>query len=121
MRVVPRAAKDFPFSALKSARIQTLLKKGKTKTNGYWAISCESPERIEGPEVAVAVAKKNVRRAVDRNRLKRMAREMFLNGMIGSGQDCVVRLKTPVGSKTGGRLRKIELINLKKQLAELGR
>jgi hypothetical protein len=50
-----------------------------------------------------------------------MAREMFLNGMIGSGQDCVVRLKTPVGSKTGGRLRKIELINLKKQLAELGR
>jgi ribonuclease P protein component len=120
MRVVPRAAKDFPFSALKSARIQTLLK-GKTKTNGYWAISWESPECLGGPEIAVAVAKKNVRRAVDRNRLKRMAREMFLNGMIGSGQDCVVRLRTPIGSKTGGRLREIELINLKKQLAELGR
>jgi hypothetical protein len=50
-----------------------------------------------------------------------MAKEMFFNGMIGLGQDCVVRLKTPVGSKTGGRLREIELINLKKQLAELGR
>lgn len=120
MPVAPRAAKDFPFNALKSARIQALLK-GKTKTNGFWAISYERPESLEGPEVAVAVAKKNVKRAVDRNRLKRMAKEMFFNGMIGLGQDCVVRLKTPVGSKTGGRLREIELINLKKQLAELGR
>lgn len=119
MHVVLKAAKDFPFNELKSAKIQVLLR-GKTKTNGLWAISCERPERPETPEVAVAIAKKNVRRAVDRNRLKRMAREMFFNGIIGLGQDCVVRLKTPVGSKTGGRLRESELTNLKRRLVELG-
>jgi ribonuclease P protein component len=56
--------------------------------------------------MGLAVPKRLVAKAVDRNRIKRMARELVrLKTSHASHQDRVLKLKAAVGKKTGGRLR----------------
>lgn len=72
-------------------------------------------------DLGIAVAKKLVKRAVDRNKLKRFIRERTrkpISGLLDS-HDVVVRLKKPIGQLTRGRLRAAELIALKQQLSKL--
>ena len=71
--------------------------------------------------LGIAVAKKLAKRAVDRNKLKRFIRESTRqpHSAILKRYDVVVRLKKPIGQSTRGRLRSIEFIALKQQLAEL--
>jgi ribonuclease P protein component len=72
------------------------------------------------PDLGVAVAKKLVKRAVDRNRLKRMIRELVWSAQaISLNDDIVVKLKKPIGRQTRGRLRKQEQDFLRAQIAEL--
>jgi ribonuclease P protein component len=72
------------------------------------------------PDLGIAVAKKLVRRAVDRNRLKRMIRELVWSAQDASlNADVVVKLKKPIGRQTRGRLRKKEQNLLRVQIAEL--
>jgi ribonuclease P protein component len=72
------------------------------------------------PDLGIAVAKKLVRRAVDRNRLKRMIRELVWSAQDASlNADVVVKLKKPIGRQTRGRLRKQEQNLLRVQIAEL--
>ena len=72
------------------------------------------------PNLGIAVAKKLVRRAVDRNRLKRMIRELVWSAQDASlNADVVVKLKKPIGRQTRGRLRKQEQNFLRAQIAEL--
>ena len=71
--------------------------------------------------LGIAVAKKLVKRAVDRNRLKRFIRESTRqpHSAILEAHDIVVRLKKPIGQTTRGRLRSQEFGTLKQQLVEL--
>jgi len=71
--------------------------------------------------LGVAIAKKLAKRAVDRNRLKRLIRQSTRqphSAILGT-HDVVIRLKKPIGQTTRGRLRSMEFGALKEQLAEL--
>jgi len=72
------------------------------------------------PDLGIAVAKKLVKRAVDRNRLKRMIRELVWSAQSTTlNKDVVVKLKKPIGRQTRGRLRKKEKQLLRSQVVEL--
>ena len=72
------------------------------------------------PDLGVAVAKKLAKRAVDRNRLKRMIRELVWTAQTNTlNKDVVVKLKKPIGRETRGRLRKKEKEILRSQISEL--
>ena len=72
------------------------------------------------PDLGIAVAKKLAKRAVDRNRIKRMIRNLVWSAQsTGLQKDVVVKLKKPVGQLTRGRLRKKEKEFLRSQVAEL--
>ncbi|WP_286226818.1 MULTISPECIES: ribonuclease P protein component [unclassified Polynucleobacter] len=102
---------------MKSARIQALLRTSPV-SSGAWAIYAESKK--DGiPDLGLAIAKKFAKRAVDRNRLKRVAREMTRNKTHGNFVELVIRLKKPVGGSTRGRLRNREYQALKSQLQGL--
>ena len=72
------------------------------------------------PDLGVAVAKKLAKRAVDRNRLKRMIRELIWTAQTNTlNNDVVVKLKKPIGRETRGRLRKKEKELLRSQILGL--
>ena len=72
------------------------------------------------PDLGVAVAKKLAKRAVDRNRLKRMIREVVWGAQIKNlNSDVVVKLKKPIGRETRGRLRRKEKEALRNQITGL--
>jgi ribonuclease P protein component len=72
------------------------------------------------PDLGIAVAKKLAKRAVDRNRLKRMIRELVRTAQSTTlKKDVVVRLKKPIGRETRGRLRKKEKTLLREQVSGL--
>ena len=72
------------------------------------------------PDLGVAVAKKLAKRAVDRNRLKRMIRELIWTAQAKTlNKDVVVKLKKPIGRETRGRLRKKEKETLRSQISGL--
>ena len=67
--------------------------------------------------MGIAVAKKLAKRAVDRNQLKRMIREVVRAAQARSlNRDVVVKLKKPVGRETRGRLRRKEKEVLRTQI-----
>jgi len=117
MRGAPKVAKDSQCNELKSARIQALLRT-KPASSGAWAIYVESKKEA-GLDLGLAIAKKFVKRAVDRNRLKRVARELVRNKTPSNFAELVIRLKQPVGRSTRGRLRNSEYQHLRTQLQGL--
>jgi ribonuclease P protein component len=79
-----------------------------------------STEEGAKPDLGVAVAKKLAKRAVDRNRLKRMIRELVWTAQAKTlNKDVVVKLKKPIGRETRGRLRKKEKETLRSQISGL--
>jgi len=75
---------------------------------------------VDKPDLGVAVAKKLAKRAVDRNRLKRMIRELVWTAQANTlNKDVVVKLKKQIGRETRGRLRKKECELLRSQVSEL--
>ncbi len=87
-------------------------------SSGAWAIYAESKSDSH-PDLGIAIAKKFAKRAVDRNRLKRAARELARIKTHGNFVELVIRLKQPVGRSTRGRLRNPEYQELKNQLQGL--
>ena len=74
----------------------------------------------ETPDLGIAVAKKLAKRAVDRNRIKRMIRETVRRSQgAGFNNDVVVKLKKPIGNQTRGKLRKKEVDILRAQMTGL--
>ena len=72
------------------------------------------------PDLGVAVAKKLAKRAVDRNRLKRMIRELVWTAQANTlKKDVVVKLNKPIGRETRGKLRKKEKEILRSQILGL--
>jgi ribonuclease P protein component len=80
-----------------------------------------APAQVDAsPDLGIAVAKKLAKRAVDRNRLKRMIRELVWAAQAGAlNKDVVVKLKKPIGRETRGRLRKKEKELLRSQMSGL--
>ena len=79
-----------------------------------------SSEKSDEPDLGIAVAKKLVKRAVDRNRLKRMVRELVRAAQIATLKgDVLVKLNKPIGRETRGKLRKKEKDLLRKQIQGL--
>ena len=79
-----------------------------------------SPEEGSQPDLGIAVAKKLAKRAVDRNRLKRMIRELVRTAQSSTlHEDVVIKLKKPIGRDTRGRLRKKEKMLLRTQASGL--
>jgi len=78
------------------------------------------PDQGERPDLGIAVAKKLAKRAVDRNQLKRMIRELIRGAQTNNlNSDVVVKLKKPIGRETRGRLRSKEKEVLRSQIAGL--
>ena len=93
---------------MNSARISELLKT-RPKTSLYWGLYLASAQEGVKPDLGIAVAKKLAKRAVDRNRLKRMIRDLIWTAQaVNLNSDVVVKLKKPIGRETRGRLRKKE-------------
>jgi ribonuclease P protein component len=104
---------------LNSARISELLKT-RPKTSLYWGLYLAHPDQGERPDLGIAVAKKLAKRAVDRNQLKRMIRELIRGAQTNNlNSDVVVKLKKPIGRETRGRLRSKEKEVLRSQIAGL--
>jgi ribonuclease P protein component len=79
-----------------------------------------SAENNQKPDLGIAVAKRLVKRAVDRNRLKRMVRELVWTAQSTNlKSDVVVKLNKPIGRQTLGRLRKKEKDLLRQQIMGL--
>jgi len=65
-----------------------------------------SPNELGEPRLGLAIAKKHVRHAVGRNRIKRQARECFrLNQTNLPAVDLIVLAKKPAASASPARLR----------------
>ena len=86
----------------------------------YWGLYSAFPEQGAKPDLGIAVAKKLAKRAVDRNQLKRMIRELVRSAQATNlKSDVVVKLKKPIGRETRGRLRGKERVALRTQIAGL--
>ena len=86
----------------------------------YWGLYLASINQGEKPDLGIAVAKKLVKRAVDRNQLKRMIRELVRSAQATRlSSDVVVKLKKPIGRETRGKLRSKEKAALRTQIAGL--
>ncbi len=66
--------------------------------------------------LGLAIPKKKARRAIDRNRIKRLIRENFRKTTITPLSDVVVKLNRAVGMQTRGRLREKERVLIRKQI-----
>jgi len=85
-----------------------------------WGLYSASPNQGEKPGLGIAVAKKLAKRAVDRNQLKRMIRELVKSAQTTNlNSDVVVKLKKPIGRETRGRLRNKEKESLRAEIAGL--
>jgi ribonuclease P protein component len=68
--------------------------------------------------IGLAIPKKNAKRAVDRNRIKRLIREIFRNTLIEQPTDIVVKLHAPIGKKTKKKLRESERKQIRQELID---
>ena len=104
---------------MNSERISEILKT-RPKTSLYWGLYLASNNQGDKPDLGIAVAKKLAKRAVDRNQLKRMIRELVRSAQATSlNSDVVVKLKKPIGRETCGRLRRKEKATLRTQIVGL--
>ena len=74
----------------------------------------------EGLGFALTVPKKLAKRAVDRNRIKRLMREIYRASTVLTNQQLVVlRLRKKIGDKTKNRLRESERKEIRSELQSL--
>ena len=86
----------------------------------YWGLYLAYSDQGAKPDLGIAVAKKLAKRAVDRNQLKRMIRELVRSAQaVSLNEDVVVKLKKPIGRETRGRLRSKEKEVLRDQISGL--
>lgn len=78
----------------------------------------KSTNQKELYRLGLAIPKKNAKRAIDRNRIKRLIREAFRKSPKASSVDLVVKLHAPIGLKTKRRLREPERKVIQKQVEE---
>jgi len=82
-----------------------VFKHNKRLTNRYWIVLGHR-NGSEHSRLGLAIAKKRAKRAVDRNRIKRVARESFRHNRVGlRGYDVVVMNKDPAATASTAELR----------------
>ena len=112
-----RASKSLPRSKRlsDSALIRTVLAQ-KPKTTKH--IASHIFNEYDG--FALTVPKKLAKRAVDRNKIKRLMREAYRLAPSSDGmQALVLRLRKKIGEKTKNRLRESERQEIREELASL--
>ena len=86
----------------------------------YWGLYVAPSQESEKPDLGLAIAKKLAKRAVDRNRIKRMIRELVWKAQTNTlDKDVVVKLRKQIGRETRGKLRKKEKEVLRSQMVGL--
>ena len=69
------------------------------------------------PGIALTVPKKLAKRAIDRNRIKRLMRESYRENLLDlDGQLVVLRLRKKIGETSSGKLREQERRQIREQL-----
>jgi ribonuclease P protein component len=66
--------------------------------------------------LGLAIPKRQAKRAIDRNRMKRVIREAFRKSNHLINHDIVVKLQTPIGKQTKRRLRDQERRKIAQQI-----
>jgi ribonuclease P protein component len=89
--------------------------KHRSRTSQHFAYY-QSSNQLDNSRIGLAIPKKNAKRAVDRNRIKRLIREAFRKNTALSQKDVVVKLVNPIGKKTKKKLRNSERKNIRQQI-----
>ena len=112
-----RASKSLPRSTrLSDATLIRAVLAQKPKTTKF--IACHIFNEYDG--FALTVPKKLAKRAVDRNKIKRLMREAYRLAPSSDGmQALVLRLRKKIGEKTKNRLRESERQEIREELASL--
>lgn len=80
---------------LGSADVQTALSRGRSVRARFFRLYY-FPNQLSVARLALIVSKRLAKRAVDRTRIRRLARETFRRSQHRwAGQDCVIRLTAP--------------------------
>lgn len=113
-----RASKSLPRSTrLSDATLIRAVLAQKPKTTKF--IACHIFNKYDG--LALTVPKKLAKRAVDRNKIKRLMREAYRQSPDADvAQAVVLRLRKKIGDKTKNKLRESERLEIRKELASLG-
>ncbi len=75
---------------------------------------CDANQPLK--RLGLAIPKKLAKRAVDRNRIKRLIRENFRTSRPSEVFDLVVKLKAPIGIGTKKRLRNKERVDIRQEI-----
>ena len=114
-----RASKSLPRSTrLSDATLIRAVLAQKPKTTKF--IACHILNEYDG--FALTVPKRLAKRAVDRNRIKRLMREIYRTSPMHSAnqeQLLVLRLRKKIGDKTKNRLREAERLEIQAELQSL--
>ena len=87
-----------------TAEYQRVFKQNKSVRDQYWLI-LYSPNDSNSAQLGIAISKKNVKKAVQRNRIKRIIRETFRQNRKALGSmDIVVLARSGIGNKTNREL-----------------
>ena len=111
-----RASNQLPrsFSLSDPDLIRSVLSQKATQTK-HIAAHFQAKEGLQG--FALTVPKKLAKRAIDRNRIKRLMREAYRLGLTGANDRLLVlRLRKKIGEGYSGRLRERERQQIKEQL-----
>jgi ribonuclease P protein component len=73
---------------------------------------------LENSRLGLAIPKKNAKRAIDRNRIKRLIREQFKGVQKVPAIDLVVKLDFPIGKQTRKKLREKERRAIRQELSD---
>jgi ribonuclease P protein component len=73
---------------------------------------------LENSRLGLAIPKKNAKRAIDRNRIKRLIREQFKGVQKLPAIDLVVKLDFPIGKQTRKKLREKERRAIRQELSD---
>lgn len=96
------------FRLLTSAQFKIVFDGATRKTSGACVLLLARPNELGHPRLGLVIAKKSVRRAVDRNRVKRIARESFrLNKSKLGTLDIVVLARKGLGELDNAALHEM--------------
>jgi ribonuclease P protein component len=100
------AARLPPQARLKTAaQFRQTLEAGRRLSGQPLSLVYRQPEAASGPRLGLAISRRQLPRAVDRNRIKRLARESFRQREGLPGVDVVLMAARPARGRNNAQLR----------------